>query len=165
MNKNIETLKKRTKGDSLCCFFAVVIAFFMTISELKAYIVTEGNNPEHLINSMYGIFAFVIMLLMGLVLFDLHKNGKPFSKKIINLIRAIAIVTIFAAIVPDSFTPILDEVYHVVTKNSAVYIKLDIGSVLCVKNIFISLIGVVIGISTEIFVYGRALQDDVDSIA
>ena len=37
--------------------------------------------------------------------------------------------------------------------------------ILNAKNVIVSVIGVVIGIVSEIFVYGYELQDDMDSIA
>lgn len=43
--------------------------------------------------------------------------------------------------------------------------EISVELVMSAKNVIVSIIGVVIGVVSEIFVYGYELQDDVDSIA
>ena len=151
----INTLQKRTKGDMICSFVAALAAVGIAVKEFWAYISTDGIYPEHLTNGIYAIFAFGITLILGLILLEVHKIGKPFSKRIINELRVLAMFVILGGII----APIIQDMVNGTSS------EISVELVMSAKNVIVSIIGVVIGVVSEIFVYGYELQDDVDSIA
>jgi len=155
MDKRINTLQKRTKGDMICSFVAALAAVGIAVKEFWAYISTDGIYPEHLTNGIYAIFAFGITLILGLILLEVHKIGKPFSKRIINELRVLAMFVILGGII----APIIQDMVNGTSS------EISVELVMSAKNVIVSIIGVVIGVVSEIFVYGYELQDDVDSIA
>lgn len=159
MDKRINTLQKRTKGDMICSFVAALVAVGIAVTEFWAYISTDGIYPEHLTNGIYAIFAFGITMILGLILLEVHKIGKPFSKRIINELRVLAVFVILGGVLPDSIAPIIEDVVNGTSS------QISVELVMSAKNVIVSIIGVVIGVVSEIFVYGYELQDDVDSIA
>lgn len=158
-NNRIESLKKRTKVDMICSFIVAIIAIVMAVTEFSAYVSMDGTYPEHLTNGIYAIFTFGIALILGLILLEVHKIGKPFSKRIINELRVLAVFVIVGGMLPDAIVSIITDIVN------GTFSQVDIDLMLSSKNIIISIIGVVIGVVSEIFVYGYELQDDIDLIA
>lgn len=155
MNNEIEKLQKKTRVDMICSFVVALIAVGIAIKEFWTYVSMDERNPEHLTNGFYAVFAFGIIFLLGLILLEVHKIGKPFSKKIINELRVLAVFIIIGGLLPQIITTLIMDASS----------SIDINFVLNAKNLIVSIIGVIIGILSEIFVYGYELQDDVDSIA
>lgn len=158
-NNRIESLKKRTKVDMICSFIVAIIAVVIAVTEFSAYVSMDGTYPEHLTNGIYAIFTFGIVLILGLILLEVHKIGKPFSKRIINELRVLAVFVIVGGMLPDAIVSIITDIVN------GTFSQVDIDLMLSSKNIIISIIGVVIGVVSEIFVYGYELQDDIDLIA
>lgn len=143
----------------ICGFIVAVIAIVMAVTEFSDYVSMDGRYPEHLTNGIYAIFTFGIALILELILLEVHKIGKPFSKRIINKLRVLAVFVIVAGMLPDAIASIIVDIVN------GTFSQIDINLMLTSKNIIISIIGVVIGIVSEIFVYGYELQDDIDLIA
>lgn len=159
MDDKIIHLKKRTKADMVCSLIIAVIAICVAVLQFVTYVSTEGTNVAYLTNGIYALFAFGVTLILFLMLLEVHKNGKPFSKRIINELSVLAVFVIIGGIIPNALTTVIhNEIYRLDS-------QIDIEMVLCAKNVIISLIGVVIGIVSEIFIYGYELQDDMDLIA
>ena len=157
MDDKIIHLKKRTKADMVCSLIIAVIAICVAVLQFVTYVSTEGTNVAYLTNGIYALFAFGVTLILFLMLLEVHKNGKPFSKRIINELSVLAVFVIIGGIIPNALTTVIhNEIYR---------LDSQIEMVLCAKNVIISLIGVVIGIVSEIFIYGYELQDDMDLIA
>lgn len=81
------------------------------------------------------------------------------KKQIINKLRTLAVLVIVTGLIPDALTPIIDDILN----GSATQFAYKL--VFSEKNVIIAIVGVVIGIVSEMFVYGYELQDDIDSIA
>lgn len=110
-------------------------------------------------NGIYAIFIMGIALILAFMLLEVHKNGKPFSKRIINELRILAVFIIIGGILPDAISNLISNAVHGTST------LMNTEMILNAKNVIVSVIGVVIGIVSEIFVYGYELQDDMDSIA
>ncbi|WP_024861557.1 DUF2975 domain-containing protein [Ruminococcus flavefaciens] len=153
MNKTIsEKLKKRTFIDTilscLLCFSALGAAVYQFIGYSEHTAI-----KEYLINSLYSLVLFAELGLLALILLEIRKTGKPFSKKIITKLRIMAVVLIAGALIPSYATvPISEQEYSVVI-------------VFDMQNMLFIALGVIIGILSEVFVYGLSLQEDNDMIA
>ncbi|MBP5379625.1 MAG: DUF2975 domain-containing protein [Ruminococcus sp.] len=153
MNKMIsEKLKKRTFIDTILscifCFAAIGCAVWQFMSYLS-----HTNTKEYLINSLYTLVIFAELGLLAMILLEIRKTGKPFSKKIITKLRIMAVILFAGGLIPSyASVPVSENEYSVT-------VSFDM------QNILIIAIGVMIGIISEIFVYGLSLQEDNDLIA
>jgi len=153
MNKMIsEKLKKRTFIDTiLSCLFCLA-ALVLSVWQFIGY-ADHTNMKEYLSNSLCSLVIFAELGLLALILLEIRKTGKPFSKKIITKLRIMAVVLIAGALIPSYATvPISEQEYSVVI-------------VFDMQNMLFIALGVIIGILSEVFVYGLSLQEDNDSIA
>jgi hypothetical protein len=153
MNKMIsEKLKKRTFIDTiLSCFFCFAALVF-AVWQLIVFI---GNThiKAYLTNSLCSFVIITELGLLALILLEIRKTGKPFSKKIIAKLRIMAVTLFAGGLIPSTTTtPISDR---------------EFGVIVCfdMRNFLIIGIGVIIGILSEVFVYGLSLQEDNDLIA
>ena len=149
MDDKMNSLKNRTKADMVFSFVVAVIAAGVAITEFWVYFSMDGSVEKYLTNGIYAIFIMGIALILAFMLLEVHKNGKPFSKRIINELR----------ILPDAISNLISNAVHGTST------LMNTEMILNAKNVIVSVIGVVIGIVSEIFVYGYELQDDMDSIA
>ena len=153
MNKMIsEKLKKRTFADTvlscILCFVALGAAVWQFMRFAGDTIITE-----YLTNSLYSLVIFAELGLLALILLEIRRTGKPFSKKIITKLRIMAVVLFAGGLIPSCSTIPVDD------KQYAVSFSFDM------QNILIIAAGVIIGIISEVFVYGLSLQEDNDLIA
>ncbi|WP_294754760.1 hypothetical protein [uncultured Ruminococcus sp.] len=153
MNKMIsEKLKKRTFIDTiLSCLFCLA-ALVLSVWQFIGY-ADHTNMKEYLSNSLCSLVIFAELGLLALILLEIRKTGKPFSKKIITKLRLMAVILLAGGLIPSCSTIPVDDSQFAVT------ISFDM------QNILIIGIGVIIGILSEVFVYGLSLQEDNDSIA
>lgn len=82
-----------------------------------------------------------------------EKNGKPFSAAIIWKLRIIAVIIVAAGCMPSY-----------VEVNTSDNTKI-VSTTINFQNFFIIALGVIVGIISQIFVYGHKLQEDNDLIA
>ena len=89
-----------------------------------------------------------------MILLEIRKTGKPFSKKIITKLRIMGfILFVTGALVPPYYTiPISEHEYcRALNYNTT--------------NILVIGISIIIGLISEVFVYGLKLQQENDLIA
>ena len=144
---NVEALKKRTRMDTVCSFvFAGVFAF-----------TAVGKLLMHSAGTAVGnLFLCVIFLLTGLIFTDIRRHGKPFAMSVIRKLRVLAVTVMCSGFLSDfaeSFAR---------SKALAEPLELNLDDRFIIVT---ALLGVIIGILSEIFVYGHALQKDMDQIA
>jgi hypothetical protein len=157
-DKKAESLKKRTFADMICSFVIATVSLFVFIIKLWVYFSAGKTYPGHIIYGLYALFVFAFTIITGLILLEVSKIGRPFSKKIINKLRVLAILVIAAGLLPDSAAIVIHNTFNPAA-------KVGFEFVFSTKNLIISVVGVIIGIISEIFVYGYELQDDIDLIA
>lgn len=71
----------------------------------------------------------------------------------------LAVFIVVGGMLPDVIASIVSGIVNSTSSQISIILVLN------AKNVIVSIIGVVIGIVSEIFVYGYELQDDIDSIA
>ena len=152
MNKMIsEKLKKRTFIDTvLSCVFCLAALVFAVI-QFACYL-ENTSVTEHLTNSLCSFAIFTELGLLALILLEIHKTGKPFSKRIIVKLRIMAVMLFTVGLIPSQQTIPTSEVEYSVM-------------IYDMHNILLLALGVIIGILSEVFVYGLSLQEDNDMIA
>lgn len=102
------------------------------------------------------IFIGLIIMSIYMILSEINKGNTPFQKKNIKWLRIAAVLTICEAFVAF-------EVKFIILMS--MLSSVSIYSRITPSDIFVLAIGVFIGMVSEIFDYGCALQEDSDSIA
>ncbi len=162
-NPNSVTLVNRIKRDTLYtkliagafgCLSLVFLVRFVTTIISGSY---AQNNLEtdaaNFVRTVCGTAAFVIL---SVILSEICRTGKPFTKGIEKKLRSICYVLVFspvAAIVAETAAGFIDPTGMTSRKH------------LTVVDWIIMMFAVVIGIICEIFHYGVNLEEDMDSIA
>ena len=142
-------LKKRTFTDTIISCILCIAAIVFSAFQIVRYISTD--DPQHISNAVYCFIIFAELGLLSLILVEIRKTGRPFSSKIVTKLRIMAIVLMAGAIMPNLSN----------AEESSTLLLLDFD----IKNLIIAFLGVIVGIISEIFVYGRSLQEDNDMIA
>lgn len=168
--KNVQnTLQKKLYSDTLFTYiitagFAIisVIRFLNFLTNVDSVKIAgenfKGTAPEILLSdSILYLFIAAALFLFSLILSEIHKTGRPFSKKIINKLRTIAFVLIFASIIPNTVSSMVCDFLDA----DALSFSLSFETI----NLAIMVFGVVVGLFSEIFNYGFELQENMDSIA
>ena len=146
-----KALKKRTRIDTvLSCVFCLAALVFAVI-QFACYL-ENTSVTEHLTNSLCSFAIFTELGLLALILLEIHKTGKPFSKRIIVKLRIMAVILFTVGLIPSQQTIPTSEVEYSVM-------------IYDMHNILLLALGVIIGILSEVFVYGLRLQEDNDMIA
>ena len=148
MDNRALTLNKRLKTDRYINIVFVIVEFLIGLVQLIQFIRT--GDTMALRRSIHAVFGAVALFLLSLILKRIAITGKPFDTKIINLMKVIAVVIM---------VPPFAEGFVEVTKGNT--FDLNFGDI----DILIPLAGVIVGIISEIFVYGNELQEDNDLIA
>ena len=152
MDKRSASLSKRLNTDRI---ITLVVAFLMLFVGAVQFInFAKSNDTTAIRRGIHSIFSAVALILLYLGLSRIAATGKPFDTKIINLLRAIAIVIMVGGLLPP-----FAEGFVSLTQGKS--FELNFGDL----DIFIPLAGVIVGILSEIFVYGKDLQEDNDLIA
>lgn len=99
-----------------------------------------------------AVVLFTLIMLFSYV----KKEESPFQRKCVNALRIAAVSVILLGMLPEAVGFFL---------NSILNLSAEIAIYLEPTSIFVIVIGVVIGMISEIFHYGCMLQEDVDSIA
>ena len=149
MNNTISTsLKKRTFADMIISVLICAGALIAAAWQFVAYL--SKRDPIYLSNAVYSLVIFGELGLISLILLEIRKTGKPFSKKITAKLRFMALILIAGGAMPR-FSEVSTEP---LTYSVSVYFDM--------LNILVIFAGVIIGIISEIFVYGLSLQEDND---
>ncbi len=152
MDNRALTLNKRLKTDRYINIVFVIVEFLIGLIQLIQFIRT--GDTMALRRSIHAIFGAAALFLLSLILKRIAITGKPFDTKIINLMKIIAVVIMVGGLLPP-----FAEGFVEVTKGNT--FDLNFGDI----DILIPLAGVIVGIISEIFVYGNELQEDNDLIA
>ena len=149
---NVEALNKRTRTDVI---ITLVLSGFFAVNAVFQLIARHDFSK-----AFSSLFLFVIFLLTGLIFTDIRKNGKPFAKSVIRKMRILA-VTVCCSGYLMQFADCIAEVIGKPGSDAVQFtFYLDDRN-----SVFLFLLGTIIGILSEIFVYGHALQKDMDQIA
>lgn len=153
-DNKVEGLKKRLKGDAICCIIVAIVMGMFAVAELSMYFSCDGAFPDMLKGSVQGLVMSISFVIISLIMVEITKHGKPFSKRIIVKLRVLGIWVMISAYLPDAVPCLVEFV-----RNNEGYFFPEIS------HVFVSFLGILLVIISEIFYYGYELQEDVDSIA
>jgi hypothetical protein len=152
MNNTLSTdLKKRACADTIISCLLCFAELGFSVYHIIEYI--RGGSPECISNAVYSFVIAVELGLLSLILLEIKKTGRPFSKKIIIKLRAMALVLIVSGLMP--------RIEEITSEGGNEAISFTFSSM----NMLVIFLGIIIGILSEIFVYGMSLQKDNDLIA
>ena len=152
MDNRSSTLNKRLNTDRV---ITLIVAFLMIfVAALQFISFAESSDTLAIRRGIHSVFSAIALILLYSGLRRIAVTGKPFDDKIVNLLRAIAITIMVGGFLP----PFVEGFINIVRGSEFV---LNFGDI----DIFIPLAGVIVGILSEIFVYGKDLQEDNDLIA
>lgn len=162
MDKKSKELQKRIKTDSICTrviaggigilAIAVLIALITSIVDPKP----DQVAPEIILGNLVRIvFVFVTFIILSMFMQDLYKTGKPFTKKSITRLRAIAIISMIGAVLPE----LVSSIAGMFDADAVFTLEVNFA------DIIIILLAAVFGILSEVFEYGYELQQEMDEIA
>ncbi len=162
-NINSKVLVERIKRDTFytklmagavaCVSLIFLVRFITTIISGNYAQNNLQSDAANFVRAGCGAAAFV---MLSIILSEICKTGKPFTKGIEKKLRSIAWVLVFspmAAIFADTLAGFIDST---ATSSQRHYTTVDW---------IILMFAVVIGIISEIFHYGVNLEEDMDSIA
>ena len=98
---------------------------------------------------MAVLFLFAYFMMQNIV-----KDGKPFSRKNINRLRVMAVITMLAALIPGCVK---------IMMTFAVFSNVTVQ--FSQVTFLVLILGVLLGVISEVFRYGYELQEDLDQIA
>ncbi len=149
---NVEALNKRTRTDVIITLVLSGVFAGNAVFQLLA--------RHDFSKAFSSLFLFVISLLTGLIFTDIRKNGKPFAKSVIRKLRIIALTVCCSGYLMQFADCIADGIGKQGGEGAQFVFYLDDRN-----SVFLFLLGTIIGILSEIFVYGHYLQKDMDQIA
>lgn len=152
MDLRVRELIKKIRTDKNITFLLALAAVGVFIAQIVYYV--QKGEVFSLKRGFQALFLSVTLFLLFAVLQRITKTGKPFDKTIVTLLRVMAVVVIVGGVLPSCV-----EVFIVVIRGG-IY-TIDIADL----DIFVPVLGVMIGIFSEIFSYGNDLQEDNDMIA
>lgn len=142
-------LKKRTFTDTVISCILCAAAIVFSACQVISFFSTD--DPQHISYAVYFFIIFAELGLLSMILVEIRKTGRPFSAGIITRLRIMAIILMAGGLMPN--------LSNVEESGTILSMNFDI------KNLIIAFLGVIVGIISEIFVYGRDLQEDNDTIA
>ena len=158
--EELKQLKKCLKIEYICTIMAGISCFMTAIASIVEFL--NSKDYENITRAGYAIFSVVILGIFSWIMMDVKKKGSPFVDSVVIKLTAIAIIVMFAAVVPELVTETFKFVENVSQdKSSEMLFEISFGS----KTVFIMWLGIIIGVLSAIFKYGVKLQEDNDSIA
>lgn len=165
MNQTTNTaqLIKRVNGDRIITLFitsgfgiaTLVYAVRFVIAILSQNFI-DGNIQRLAGRFTESALITVALLLLSFLLNDIHKNGKPFTSANVTRLRIMAVL-LFAS----PLLPILAKVLAGFFDPTATSMQFTFGF----EEILLFVCGVIVGIISEVFLYGTALEAEMDQIA
>lgn len=115
----------------------------------KACFIIEGVNYL-----MKLSMVIAIILLVGLAMNDIEKDGRPFNQRNIKRLRIISVLVMTFAVIPGMIQLLLHFLLF-----------LKASATIDTTDILILMIGFAICAIATVFEYGNAVQEEMDSIA
>jgi len=166
MDKKTETLKKRLQGDAACTWAIAgviilkgFIKIFTAISGFMNGGTMKGSYDESpailLGDGIREILIAIAVALLAMVLTEIMKTGRPFTKSTVKKFRIMASVIICCAVVKM----LVSCVAGFFDPQATFQLSIEL------LDLWYGVVGTMIGIISEIFHYGYELQEDMDAIA
>ena len=160
--KNVERLKSRIIV-VMVCYFITALTCVVSIYSKSNLLIVMYNYARDKVEEMAEtagdllgyVLVFFILVLLGVMLVQIMKKGKPFSKSNIIKLRIIAGLTFCCGLLPAMLVAFI----MVVCTDKTFFVLHE------VHEICLMFLGSALFVISEIFYYGNELQDDVDLIA
>ena len=147
-------LTRKSKRTSANMIFAGLCAvLFFVLGAVYIVKLLGGGVKSYLTNAVYSFALSFELLLLCLIFVDIRKSGRPFTKGVILKLRIMSLILIAAGFMPSYVQIPLSE------NEFAVMISYNL------QNMLVTALGVVVWVISQVFVYGRELQEDNDLIA
>lgn len=157
MNKTgIFNLRQRIAADTFISIGITVTVLNSFRKNLTACIQAGAPDVTLITNCFYSLSGFACMMVLSLILWDIRKKESPFCRSVVNKLRGLAFAFFITGFAPFLITLPVDFFTGM---------SMTATAVLTYNFWFILLAGLIIGIVSEIFVYGTELQEDNDMIA
>ena len=154
MENRSAKLNKRLQTDRIINLVVMAVVFFICVVQI--FIFVRTGEVRVLQRSIHSLTIAVCLLLVSAALGHIKITGKPFDKKIITLLQVISVVTITGGFLAIMAGPVVTMLI-----NGSASVNIDLSGV----DLIVPLLGVMLGIISEIFSYGNDLQADNDLIA
>ncbi len=162
-------LRMRSEGDRSFTLISVGITAFalaLAIGGLVRSLADPDSAPLSFYDAIGSVVATGLMLaiaiILALIMWDIYKDGKPFTMKTVWRLRAIAVLTMLESVAPWCAAAIAAMIAGSFADHGSFSIDINfLGIPLFVPVFF----GFFIAAISEFFYYGCELQQDVDSIA
>ena len=115
-----------------------------------------AKDVEDLKNTLYAVFCAFISGVLLSIFKEIKKNQTPFTKSVTKKLETIAILISCTGLIPELISECVAMLFEQTNKFSFIFDS---------ETMFIILMGMIVGIISEIFNYGTSVQEDVDSIA
>jgi hypothetical protein len=109
---------------------------------------------EYSVRACQSLLGAAVFFMIYLIFVQVQKEHTPFTRKNVLLLRITAVMTILLGILPGAVKLFMSIVVY-----NSTYVPFTVGAFLTV------VIGPVLGMISEIFLYGCAVQEDLDQIA
>lgn len=105
-------------------------------------------------HAVSSIMMAVLFLIAYFMMQNIVKDGKPFSRKNINRLRIMSVTTMLAALIPGCVK---------MTMTFVVFLNVTVQ--FSQVSFLVMILGLLLGVISEVFRYGYELQEDLDQIA
>ncbi|MBR2283500.1 MAG: hypothetical protein IJ874_03650 [Ruminococcus sp.] len=148
---NLSRLRKRASAEMW--FSGIISVLALVIGILCLVKLSDNAAKQYLTNAVYSFTIAAELLILSCIFADIRKNGKPFARAVINRLRIMSIILLIAGNMPNYIEiPVSDTSKAIVTSFN-------------LQNMLMIVVALIILLISEIFVYGRKLQEDNDLIA
>ncbi|MDD6215716.1 MAG: hypothetical protein PUB28_03035 [Roseburia sp.] len=159
----LKKLIRRIRSDKIVSFIiSAVFAIFACYQLFQMVVMMQAGDYGNAALQDHGVLFVklsclaVSQLLLSLVLLEIAKSGKPFGKGNVKKVRGMALVLI-ASYPLQMLLSLILEGMNPASNGFIVKIQFD--------DIIVLLFGAIIGIISEIFFYGKEIEEEMDTIA
>lgn len=157
----VTTIIKKQKDDRVFLLFIALFILIDAIEQFIKFVNLQDKVMGPLSRSLHDVLLVGILTTIWLIIFEIKRKKKPFSKSIGIKMRVIAVLVFMTGLVPEMVSSIVTDV--IVTNGQ--YINPDFFRLITCDNFILIILAGFIGTITEIFKYGLDLQDESDLFA
>lgn len=150
-NRSIALNKRLNSDRNVSLILGIAIAVVGVLQTATFFV---GGDPEAIRRAVHAFTCAIVLFIIYRALSVIRKEGRPFTDKIIKYLRTAAVVIMIGGFLP----PFLEMA--AATFKGDMY-TWNMGDF----DLLVPVIGVTVGIISEMFVYGKDLQEDNDLIA
>ena len=109
---------------------------------------------EYIVRAVQCLLGAAVFFMIYCIFAQIRQRTSPFTKKNVFFLRAASVLTMLLGLLPGAVKLFISVVAY-----NSTYVPFAVGSLMII------MIGVVLGMISEVFRYGCELQEDLDQIA